>query len=97
MQREKIGLGRFFGESGDVVDRSGQPAAAAVTYPFTKLQILRIDVEINSSSYANFKKFIETVERNIRIMDIREFKYIPKAESFRMELETYYIGNDTDN
>jgi Tfp pilus assembly protein PilO len=94
-QREKIGLGRIFGETEESVDTSGTDDNLSA-YPFTKLYVLVVELDVLSNSYSDFKQFIQTVEKNIRIMDIIDFNYNPLEASFRVRLETYYIGSGAD-
>lgn len=57
-----------------------------------KLKIRELDIALNLSGgdYFAFKKFINAVESNLRIMDITSINFSPEAETYALDLKTYY-------
>ena len=92
-KKEKVGLDRALGktERQGVIENLTE-ALASESYPFAKLWVLTVNLKVKGTGYSDFKKFIETVEKNLRIMDIKDFQFDPKQEIFSLSLETYFIG-----
>lgn len=42
-------------------------------------------------SYDDFKKFLDSVEQNMPLMDISSIAYVPGSDSYTVNLTTYYI------
>jgi Tfp pilus assembly protein PilO len=57
--------------------------------------IVAINVETPDASYADLKKFLDTLESFVPILNLRNLSYAPATTSFALQLETYYIDSET--
>lgn len=59
----------------------------------SQLGAINIVLGISSEefSYARFKTMLETIESNMRILDLTTVNYNPEASSFSLSLTTYYL------
>lgn len=42
-------------------------------------------------SYQDFKNFLDSVEKNMPLMDINSIAYVPNSDSYSVNLTTYYL------
>ncbi len=58
-------------------------------------KIRTLDVEMTFSApqdYYQFKKIMDKLERNVRILNIKSFRYSPGDENMSISAEAYFIG-----
>lgn len=57
-----------------------------------KIKIKELDIALNLSGgdYFAFKKFLNAVESNLRIMDVTSINFSSEAETYALNLKTYY-------
>jgi len=58
-----------------------------------KIKILReakIELSVLGSGYLNFKKLLDLIEQNLRIIDVSLFDYDPSLTSYSLTLKTYF-------
>ena len=52
--------------------------------------VTTVDLKFGNSNYETFKKFLETVENNIQIMDATDLNLAADGKSFTVTIKTYY-------
>lgn len=80
----------------EVKGGAGQPkTGGAITSAQTKGAILEFPVSLNvAGSYESFKRFLQGLEKNLRLIDVQEISFIapPKGGifEFNLRLKTYF-------
>lgn len=54
-----------------------------------------MNVSPESNSYENFKAFLETLDRFVPVLNLRQMTYSPDTTSYALQLETYYAESST--
>ena len=69
----------------DIAEKGETPELA-------KFKIKESDITLNltGGDYPAFKKFLSTVESNLRIMDVISINFAPEAATYAINLKTYY-------
>lgn len=74
--------------------------AAAASAPLVSNKEVNIanvtmNVSPENNSYANFKAFLETLDRFVPVLNLRQMTYSPDTTSYALQLETYYAESST--
>ncbi len=56
------------------------------------LREINIDLTLEGGGYLNLLKFIESLEKNLRLIDLVSFNYLPEEKSIIFRLKTYYYN-----
>lgn len=59
--------------------------------------IKAIDISVNIdgiNSYENFKLFLDNIENNIRILDVKSMSYSPEKTQYTLSFTTYYLPDE---
>lgn len=55
------------------------------------LKIVEVTMGIGGGDYQSFKNLMESMEKNIRIIDVESFAYSPGSSAYSIRLRTYYL------
>lgn len=72
---------------------TGESGVAPAPTGLSKISSIGIVVGVKTESltYGKFKQMLEILEQNIRIFDVTSISYGPDAESFTINMTTYYL------
>ena len=67
-------------------------------YRNVEVRDIGIKVSLSGMTYTRLKDFVRKVESNLRLMEIRQFQFIPSSQSLSVDMKAYYIsfGNKKD-
>lgn len=67
-------------------------------YRNVEVRDISIKVSLSGMTYTRLKDFVRKVESNLRLMEIRQFQFIPSSQSLSVDMKAYYIsfGNKKD-
>lgn len=57
------------------------------------VKTLRIQLDVTAFQYQNFKRFVQNVQSNARIMDIQRISFSADSETHSILLNTYHLPN----
>ena len=70
--------------------KKGEKNKEILTTP-TELGIISIDLNFIGVSYLNLKSLLNTLEKSLQIMDVRDIIFYPESTSLVLSLDTYYL------
>ncbi len=67
-------------------------------YRNVEVRDIGVKVSLSGMTYTRLKDFVRKVEGNLRLMEIRQFQFIPSSQSLSVDMKAYYIsfGNKKD-
>ncbi|MFH1598496.1 MAG: hypothetical protein ABIB97_05545 [Patescibacteria group bacterium] len=82
------------------ISQVAEPSKKTNQKPSTQLpsNVNMLNVQINVAApadygYDNFKTLLDTMENNIRLIDVTSLNFDPNNSSFRLNLRTYYLAS----
>jgi len=57
-----------------------------------ELHKLVINLSLSGGDYFTLKNFLNDVENNLRLLDIRSIVYSPEGNTYNISMNTYYFG-----
>lgn len=74
-------------------DGAGPPGTAA-DEANQEIKHLYVSLRLGSARYDNFKKLLDSLEKNLRLMEVVELNFEPKSNAASLTLITYYLGEN---
>lgn len=59
--------------------------------PLKGLKTVEVTLSFGGGDYIGFKSLLESLEKNLRIMDIESFAYNPGSNAYSIRLRAYYL------
>jgi Tfp pilus assembly protein PilO len=74
-----------------VANKAIDPSNVSVK-PADNIRTVSLSLNLTGiNSYENFKQFLDSIENNVRILDLRSLAYSPGNNTYTVTLTTYYL------
>jgi len=84
MDMEEISFGNEMGEYEKDINTDA--------YRNVEVRDIGVKVSLSGMTYTRLKDFVRKVESNLRLMEIRQFQFIPSSQSLSVDMKAYYIS-----
>lgn len=95
----EAGLEPAAGSTGRANPKAGKKADAAVNLNLDKnIHLVNINLNLTGGDYSAFKKFLDAVEKNMRLLDVASIDFsssLNQSADYNLALTTYYLISPT--